>query len=268
MADVGTILQAQPTAAQEIMIFGMPMTYFIILIVLIFIIFMILVMFVWYWIKMGPCRAYFGAVTFGGSGELGLLCRQSGRASFIGTKYVTGIFQQIGIPLSWIQRSWESYRFGASSMKILCDMTGIATEPAAQQAIKEFVITHNDRELRREKKAEELEKVYRPQLITDYEDLYQFIVEGKDLNGNAVEIPSDIRIHAVFEVPIQSVQRFLAHIGAGDLEGHIATRIAEEMEEKKDESKLPGWFWIAVAIEVVIMVVFIITNYFSGQKKS
>lgn len=267
MADVGTLLTAQPMQAPEAMIFGMPMTYFIILIVLIFIIMMILMIFVWYWIKMGPCRAYFGAVTFGGSGELGLLCRQSGRASFIGTKYVTGIFQQIGIPLSWIQRSWESYRFGASSMKILCDMTGIATEPAAQQAIKEFVIAHNDYELRKEKAYAEKNKEYIPQLITDYEDLYQFIVEGRDLNGNPIEIPPEIKIHAVFEVPIQSVQRFIAHIGAGDLEGHIATRIAEEMEEKRDESKLPGWFWIAVAIEIVIMALFIMFNYFSNPKK-
>ena len=267
MADIGTILQAQPTGAPEVMIFGMPMTYFIILIVLVFAIFMVLMIFVWYWIKMGPCRAYFGAVTFGGSGELGLLCRQSGRASFIGTKYITGIFQATGIPLSWIQRSWESYRFGAASMKVLCDMTGIATEPAVQQAIKEFVISHNDYELRKERAYAEKEREYIPQLITDYEDLYQFIVEGKDLNGNPVGIPYEIKIHAVFEVPIMSVQRFIAHIGSGDLEGHIATRIAEEMEKKDDANKIPTWAWIFIIVIAAVLGAFTIMNWFASNGK-
>jgi hypothetical protein len=215
---------------------------------------------VWYWLKMGPCRAYFGAAVFG-SGEIGLLCRGSGRASFINTRYVNGIFNAIGVPLSWIQRSFESYRFGACSMKILCDTTGIATEPAVQQAIKEFVINHNDRELRREQAFAEKDRIYTPQLIQDYEDLYQYIIEGKDLNGNPVEIPSDIKIHAVFEVSIDKVQRFLAHIGPGDLEGHLAVRIAEDKEADKDLSKVPTWMWIVIVIFIAFGAMFTIANY-------
>ena len=147
------------------MIFDMPMEYFLILVVLAFIILVILVIFVWYWLKMGPCSKYFGSV-FMGTGELGLLLRQSGRASFIKTKYVSKIFNAVDSAQSWIQRSWESYMFGASSMKILCDMSGIATEPAIQQAIKEFVINNNDYEVRKQEAYAEKELDYKPMLIT------------------------------------------------------------------------------------------------------
>jgi len=255
------LLTAQPVAAQEPIIMGMPQSYFLLMCLLITIIMIMGFVLVWYWLKMGPCRAYFGAAVFG-SGEIGLLCRGSGRASFINTRYVNGIFNAIGIPLSWIQRSFESYRFGACSMKILCDTTGIATEPMVQQAIKEFVINHNDRELRREAAYAKADKYYSPQLITDYEDLYQYIIEGKDLNGNAVDIPPEIKIHAVFEVSIDKVQRFLAHIGPGDLEGHLAVRIAEDKEAGDQKDKVPGWMWIVIIIFIAFGALFTAANYF------
>jgi hypothetical protein len=259
------LLVAQPAAAQELLILGVPLMYFLIIIVLCFALMMLLVVFIWYWNKMGPVRAYFGASLSGS--ELGLLCRQSGRASFINIRYITGIFNAIDIPLSWIQRSDESYRLGACSMKVLADNTGIATEPTIQQAIKEFVVGHNDREKRRIMYFEQRGKEYNPCFIRDYDDLYNMVVTGVDPNGNEVDIPNEIKIHAVYEVPIQQVQQYLAHIGSGDLEGHIAVRIAEDQEDRKDDSKLPGWFWIAVAVEVVLMIGFIIANYFAGDKK-
>lgn len=268
MADAAVpaqLLTAQPVAAQEIMIFGLPLLIFIIIIVLCFVIMILLVVFIWYWNKMGPVRAYFGASLSGS--ELGLLCRQSGRASFINIRYVTQIFNALDIPLSWIQRSDESYRLGGTSLKILADNTGICTEPTIHQAIKEYVVYHNDRERRREAYFESQGKEYIPQFIRDYEDLYQLIITGKDANGNPVEIPNEIKIHAVYEVPIQQVQQYLAHVGPGDLEGHIKVRIAEDMMQKKDDSNLPGWFWLAVAVEVVLMIGFIVANYFAGDKK-
>lgn len=248
----------------EEMIFGMPMLYFLILVGLALIILGILCVFVWYWMKMGPCAKYFGAV-FMGSGELGLLLKQSGRALFIKTKYITKVFNATDTAQSWIQRSWESYMFGASSMKVLCDMTGIATEPGIQQGIKEFVIGHNDYELRRVKAYEDEGMVYKPQLINGYEDLYNIMVLGKLPNGTLVEIPSMIKIHALFEVPCYSVQRFLPHVGSGDLEGHIVTRIDEDKKDDTNKGALPQWFWIAIACVAVALVVFVIATYFIGQ---
>jgi hypothetical protein len=249
----------------EEMILGMPMTYFLVLVLLSFVILVILCIFVWYWMKMGPCSRYFGAV-FMGSGELGLLLKQSGRAQFIKTKYITKIFNATDTAQSWIQRSWESYMFGGASMKILCDMTGIATEPGIQQAMKEFVIANNDYEVRLRDAYAARELEYKPMLINDYHDLYMVLVEGKNLNGTPCEIPAVIKIHSFFEVPCYSVQRFLPHIGSGDLEGHIVTRIDEDKKDDFNPSPVPQWFWIAVAIEVVILVVFITVSYFTNQK--
>ena len=156
--------------------------------------------------------------------------------------------------------------FGGTSMKILADMTGIATEPAIQQGIKEFVIANNDYEVRLRDAYAARDLEYQPMLINDHHDLYTVLVEGKNLNGTPYEIPSVIKIHSFFEIPIYSVQRFLPHIGSGDLEGHIVTRIGEDKKDDFNKSPVPQWFWIAVAIEVVILVVFITVSYFTNQK--
>jgi hypothetical protein len=252
MPDLGTLLTAQPVAAPEAIIFGVPMTYFIIVIVMCFSIFMLILMGLWYWKKMGPCRGYFGAVVRG-DGELGMLCRQyhqSGRASFVNPKHITGIFNEIGISISWIQRNWEFYRFGAASLKILCDMTGIATEPSIQQEIKAFVTEYNDNY---------------PGLITDYEDLYQMCITGHDINGEPVDVPTNIKIHVVSEIPVQNIQRFLSHIGSEDLDGHVAVRISEDMEKDKKSETPPGWFWIAFALLIVGMIIYDIMLYVGAK---
>jgi hypothetical protein len=250
---IGTLLQAQPVAAPEAIIFGMPMTYFIMLIVMCFTIMMLIMMFVWYWKKMGPCRGYFGAAVRG-SGELGMLCRQSVRASFVNPKHITGIFNEIGISLSWIQRTWETYRFGATSMKIMCDMTGIATEPIIQQEIKQFVTWYNDIEKEKEN----------PAVITDFEDLYQICVTGHNINGEYVEVPVNIRIHIVSEVPTQNVQHFLSHIMGEDLNDHISVRISEDIQKDKKSESPPGWFWMMDAALIVCMIVYEASLYFKG----
>jgi hypothetical protein len=260
MADLGTLLQAQPVAAPEAIIFGMPMTYFIIVLVMCFTIMMLIMMFVWYWMKMGPCRGYFGAAVRGTS-ELGMLCRQyhqSGRASFVNPSHITGVFNTIGISLSWIQRNWESYRFGAVSMKLMCDTTGIATEPSIQQEIRNFVIWYNDYE----KAKQDDDPEYLPAVITDFEDIYQMVITGRNTNGEYIPIPPNICIHIVSEVPTQNIQRFLAHVSSEDLDGHISVRISEDLLKDQKSESLPGWFWFAVAAEVVIMIVYIGMSYF------
>jgi hypothetical protein len=260
MADLGTLLQAQPVTAPEAIIFGVPMTYFIIVLVMCFVIMMLIMMFVWYWMKMGPCRGYFGAAVRGTS-ELGMLCRQyhqSGRASFVNPSHITAVFNVIGISLSWIQRSWESYRFGAVSMKVMCDMTGVSTEPMIQNEIRTFVIWYNDTELA--KRDEDPD--YNPALITDFEDIYQMVITGYNTNGEYVNVPANICIHIASEVPTQNIQHFLSHVVAEDLDGHIAVRISEDILKDQKSESLPGWFWFAVAAEVVIMIVYIGMSYF------
>ena len=257
MPALGNLLSAPAAApAPEQIIFGVPMTYFIIVLVMCFTIMMLLMMLLWYWMKMGPCRAYFGSVVRG-NGELGMLCRQyhqSGRASFIKTDYITGIFKAIGIPMSLIQRSGESYRFGAASLKILCDMTGLATEPVVQDAIKNFVINYNDTELTKDN----------PAFITDYEDLFHMATTGYNANGEPVDVPAGIKIHIVSEVNTQDIQRFLAHISSEDLDGHVSVRISEDRIKDKQSESPPGWFWLMDAALIVCMIVYEASLYFKG----
>ena len=96
-------------------------------------------LFVVYWYMMGPCRAYFRAQW--SNQDLALLGSKQGKLQFKGVKYVTGIFNAVGIPLSWIQRSKESYRFGKCNAKLVTDTNGICSEPAILQAIKVAVVS-------------------------------------------------------------------------------------------------------------------------------
>jgi hypothetical protein len=190
----------------------------------------VLGIFIVYWFMMGPCRAYFRAQW--NNEDLMLLATKQGKLQFKRSKYVTGIFNSIDLPLSWIQRSEEAYRLGKCMTKIVTDASGICTEPTIYQAIKVAVFEWNERELNREEYLKSQGQDYEPDLICEYYDLYKLIKEGK--------IDDPVVIPAVFEVPINQVKNYLAHIGPGDLEGHISVRVAEELE-KEDPGALPVW---------------------------
>ena len=257
-------LVAVPT---ETMILGMPLMYFLVLVAIGVVIMLIGFVFLWYWLKTGPCREYFTVAMFG-NGEMGLIARASGRASFIKTKYVTGVFNAIDYPLSWIQRSFEAFRFGAVNLKILCDISGIAVEPSLQQAIKETVVEWNDREIRRDFKAREDGRNYIPQYLQGYKDIYNLLVEGVGPDGKDYEIPEFVNIRAIFEVPVYTVKRYIPRIGAGDLEGHIQRRMYEDVDKEEPRKMFPDWFYLGIAVVAIIIILFVIMNYFltSGGK--
>lgn len=202
--------------------------------------------FVLYWYMMGPCRDYFKAQMRGE--DITLLGQKSGRLRFRAADYVTGIFNSIDMPLSWIQRSNESYRFGKCMTKIVHDSYGICQEPTILQGIKEVVFNWNELELNRMAYYSQAGQEYQPDLITNYDDLYEKVKKG--------EIEDPVAIHSVFEVPLHDIEQYLAHIGPGDLEGHIAVRVAEEME-KADGEAWPSWMkaFIMIEIAVVVMVI-------------
>lgn len=208
-------------------------------------------LFVVYWYMMGPCRAYFRAQW--SNQDLALLGSKQGKLQFKGVKYVTGIFNAVGIPLSWIQRSKESYRFGKCNAKLVTDTNGICSEPAILQAIKVAVVEWNERELMREAYCQTRGEEYAPELICDYYDLVKLIKEKK--------ITDPLVIPSVFEVPLHEVEHYLAHIGPGDLEGHIAVRVMEEME-KEDPTALPMWAKIFLFALLGIVGVGAVLMYF------
>lgn len=208
-------------------------------------------LFVVYWYMMGPCRAYFRAQW--SNQDLALLGSKQGKLQFKGVKYVTGIFNAIDLPLSWIQRSKESYRFGKCNAKLVTDTNGICSEPAILQAIKVAVVEWNERELMREAYCQTRGEEYAPELICDYYDLVKLIKEKK--------ITDPLVIPSVFEVPLHEVEHYLAHIGPGDLEGHIAVRVMEEME-KEDPTALPMWAKIFLFALLGIVGVGAVLMYF------
>jgi hypothetical protein len=208
-------------------------------------------LFVVYWYMMGPCRAYFKAQW--SNQDLALLGSKQGKLQFKGVKYVTGIFNAIGLSLSWIQRSNESYRFGKCNAKLVTDINGICAEPAILQAIKVAVVEWNERELKREAYYYSQNEEYEPELICDYYDLYKLVKDKKF--DDPVVIPS------VFEVPLHEVEHYLAHIGPGDLEGHIAIRVAEEME-KEDPMAMPTWVKVMIFCLIGVIGVGVVLMYF------
>jgi hypothetical protein len=240
-----------PTIPNE-QIFGLPLFYVIMVLVLAFIAFALLCALLWYWMKMGPCRGYTGAAMKGRS-DIGFLVRHNNRASMVDPTFIYGVFEKIGIPFSWIQRSYEWFRFGVCNLKIFCDMTGISSEPYVQSEIGAFVKGWNDSELARSQQDED-----EPALIYDYQDLYQMCKSGKDANGYEVEVPDIIRLHVTYTIQINIIQKFLLEIGNEDLEGHVATRTIEEQMAKKADYMPPMWFWVLVIMMIIGMVAYIL----------
>ncbi|MFA5408236.1 MAG: hypothetical protein WC343_05635 [Bacilli bacterium] len=193
---------------------------------------------IWYWWTMAPVSGYFRAART--NSDLGIVALKSGRMRFYAMNYVAGIFTAVGLPLSWIQRSPDSHRFGAVNAKIFLDTWGIATDPKLQAAVKVVVLEWNE--------------THEDEQIADYADLYDLIKAGR--------IDDPILMPAVCEVPLYEVERYLPHIGAGDLEGHIAERVAEETDDLKTGA-WPGWMKALIAIEAVVVVI-VCTVYLLG----
>lgn len=212
------------------------------------VLFAILCMFILYWYMMGPCRAYFKAQLHGE--DVSLFCEKSGRMRFRGVDYAEKIFNSINLPLSWIQRSDESFRFGKCMAKIMCDATGICTEPELNMAVYTFVTDWNERELQKEAYANSVGAVYDPEIISEYNDLVQLIKDGR--------IDDPIVMPAVYEVPLWKVQHYLAQIGAGDLEAHIAMRVSEETE-RAQSGEWPQWAkgFALFIIGIVVLAIFL-----------
>lgn len=210
---------------------------------------------VFYYVSMAPVNAYFWAAWH--NQDLLLFARKSGKISLRESKYLTGIFNDKNYPLSWIQRSSSSFRLGKCSTKLVTDTTGIASEPELNMAIKTYVSEWNDKELRAQADAYMNNETYTPDLITDYYDLYKHVKDGKMVDP--VVIP------AVFEVPLWEIERYLPHVGPGDLEGHISTRIEEDKIEEENKNKhMPEWVWMALIIGGIIYGVFTLINVFGA----
>ncbi len=207
--------------------------------------------FIMYWWMMGPCRAYFRAQW--NNEDLTILASKQGKLQFKRAKYVTGIFNAIDLPLSWIQRSEEAYRLGKCMAKVVTDTSGIATEPTIYQAIKTVIYEWNERELNRERYLASQGETYEPELICEYYDLVKLIKDGK--------IDDPVVIPAIFEVPLYQVKNYLAHIGPGDLEGHIRVRVMEEME-KEDPTAMPMWAKVFIFALIGVVGVGVVLMYF------
>ncbi len=243
-----------PTGAAygPMMILGLP--WYIWAIVGLFVALMIAVgVFIWYWWSMGPCKAYSQATRNGT--DLGILGMKSGRMKFVNLDYLTGVFRELNLKLSWLQRSKESWRFGAVNAKIVCDMWGIATEPKIQQAVKTAVLEHNAAEKVAEDTAALSGFDYKPDYITDYGSLYAAVCEGK--------ISDPVLIPAVYEVPVWEVRHFLAEIGPGDLNGHVDARLAQEKGTDKTAMDVMK-IWMPVMMVALLIVVAVYLLFGSG----
>ena len=196
---------------------------------------------IWYWWTMGPVSGYFRASRT--NTDLGSVCLKSGRMRFYAMDYVAGVFNAVGLPLSWSQRPPDSHRFGAVNAKIFLDTWGIATDPKLQAAVKAAILDWNETHTESEQ-------------IADYKDLYDLIKAGK--------IADPILMPAVTEVPLYEIERYLPHIGAGDLEGHIAERVAEETDDLKTGS-WPGWMRALDAEEIGICLIKGVIYLFGGK---
>jgi len=231
---------------------------------------LIIGLFIFYWWSMGPCRDYFQAQLH--NEDLTLFMQKNGKLSMKGVDYVEKIFNSKDMPLSWIQRSDESFRFGKCMSKLVCDVNGICTEPTINQAIKEFVYEWNETELNREAWYNNTVRIdedgnpvdesgnpvsyYQADLILDYKDLVEKIKEGR--------VDDPLVLPAVFEVPVWEVERYLLPVGPGDLEGHVAVRVMEETEQADTEA-WPGWMKAFIAIEIGIVIIAVIAYMLGGK---
>lgn len=183
---------------------------------------------VWYWYTMGPVGQYWQAVRK--NETLGILLTKGGKLRFAATDYVAGVMQALGLNMSWIIRSPDAWQLGSVPTKLLIDTWGIGADPKLLVAVKTAIGTWNEE--------------HPDAKIESYKDLYEKIKRK--------EIDDPILIPAVCEVPIYEIERYLPHIGAGDFEGHVAVRVAEEVDDLKGK-EWPAWMKAFIMIEVGVI---------------
>lgn len=183
---------------------------------------------VWYWWTMGPVGAYWKAARSGD--PLGILLTKGGKLRFVATDYVSGVMRSLDLKMSWIIRSPDAWQLGAVPSKLLIDMWGIGADPRLLVAVKTAIGTWNEE--------------HPDAKIETYKDLYELVKQKK--------IADPILIPAICEVPIYEIERYLPHIGAGDFEGHIASRVAEEVEDLKG-TEWPAWMKAFILIQVAVI---------------
>lgn len=246
------ILVPSGAAYGPMMILGLP--WYIWAIVALGVALMLVIgLFIWYWWTMGPCGPYFRAARKGT--DLGLIGMKSGRMKFVNLDYLAGVFRELDLKLSWLQRSKESWRFGQCNAKLVCDMWGIATEPKIQQAVKTAVLEHNAQEKIAEDTAALSGFEYDPDYIYDYASLYDAVKEG--------QIKDPVLIPAVYEVPVWEIRHFLAEIGPGDLNGHVDARLAQEKGGDKSAMDVMK-IWMPIMLMALLIVCAIYLLFGSG----
>ncbi len=183
---------------------------------------------VWYWYTMGPVGQYWQAVRK--NETLGILLTKGGKLRFAATDYVAGVMRALDFKMSWMIRSPDAWQLGSVPTKLLIDTWGIGADPKILVAVKTVIGTWNEE--------------HPDAKIESYKDLYEKIKHK--------EIDDPILIPAVCEVPIYEIERYLPHVGAGDFEGHIAVRVAEEVDDLKG-TEWPSWMKAFVMIQVAVI---------------
>lgn len=183
---------------------------------------------VWYWWTMGPVGAYWKAVRK--NETLGILLTKGGKLRFVATEYVAGVMRSLDLKMSWMIRSPDAWQLGTVPSKLLIDLWGIGADPKLLVAVKTAIGTWNEE--------------HPDNQIETYKDLYDKVKRK--------EIADPILIPAVAEVPIYEIERYLPHVGAGDFEGHIAVRVAEEVDDLKGK-EWPAWMKAFIMIEMAVI---------------
>jgi hypothetical protein len=195
----------------------------------------VIALFIYYWYKMGPCQEYFTAARNGY--DLGFLCMKGGKAKLKALKYIAGMFNGVGLPLSWIQRSPDSFRFGEVNAKVIMDQWGITVNTQIQEAVKTAIEEWNN---------DHIDEAGNPyQQITCYRDLIELIRAG--------QIDDPILTPAVCEVPLFEIINYLQQIRAADLEAHVSERVSEEVEDRTGQG-WPMWMKIFIGCQLGIIM--------------
>ena len=243
-----------PTAGYPTMFLGLPW-YIWAIVLLVVALFLTLGFFIYYRNQMGPCRAYRRAKARGD--DLGILGKKSGQLKFIDLEYFAEVFRNAKLNLSWIQRTKESWRFGACNAKILMDFWGIASEPKLLEAVKVAVIQHNANEDAKVAEAASKGEQYTATYIRDYGSLYDAVVNGV--------VKDPILIPSVYEVPTWEVRHFLENIGPADFKGHVDALVAEEKGPDKTAGDImKAYMPVIVGMLVVVVAVYLFFGVMMG----
>jgi len=182
----------------------------------------------WYWMTMRPVGGYFTAVR--GGQTLSILVTRVGKLKFTPVSYIGNVLTNMGLKMSWLVRSPDSWQLGAVPTKLVIDSWGIGADPKLQVAVKTIIGDWN--------------KEHPDNKIETYDDLREKIMKK--------QIDDPVLIPAVAEVPIYEIERYLPRIDSSGFEGHIQQRAAELIGPMKG-TELPGWIKIFLILEMAVV---------------